>query len=208
MPTLLQQIIEIKEIKDDVMIMKDGSLRGVLLVSAINFLLKSEEEQNAIIYRFQQFLNSLEFPIEILIQSRKINLSPYIEKLKELEEKQENELLKVQTKDYREFIEKLSASEEIMTKSCFVIVPFYPLPLVLGKKKTEEEFQPFEEIKFKEWRNQLFQRMEFVAMGLKGCGLECGYLSTEELIDLFWSLYHPDEAEVGYHPLVPPELLK
>jgi type IV secretory pathway VirB4 component len=199
-----QQFLEIEDIREGVLILKDKSLRGVLLVSSLNFALKSEEEQNAIIYQFQNFLNSLDFPIQIYIQSRKLNITGYIEKLKELERQQKNELLKIQTRDYIQFIENLLAGGSIMSKNFYVIVPFYPFPTI-GKKGKPSALSDEE---FERAKTQLWERMEFVAHGLRGCGLFCAPLNTIELIELFWSIYHPQEAEVGYYPEVPPELIK
>jgi len=181
------------------------------MISSLNFALKSEEEQNAILYQFQDFLNSLDFSCQIIVQSRKLNITGYLEKLKELEKKQKNELLRIQTASYREFIENLVKTGQIMTKTFFVVVPFTVLEtkgvsaLSLVKKPvvptlTENEFQ--------RCKSQLWQRMEFVALGLRRCGLQCVPLSTPEMIELFWSLYHPDEEEIGYSPEIPPELLQ
>jgi len=206
-----QQFLEIDQIREGVLLLKNKTLRGILMVSSLNFALKSEEEQNAILYQFQNFLNSLDFSCQIIIQSRKLNITGYIDKLKELEKKQTNELLRIQTTSYREFIENLVKTGQIMTKTFFVVVPFTIFetqgvsPLQLVKKPvvptlTEEEFQ--------RCKGQLWQRMEFVALGLKRCGLQCVPLSTPELIELFWSLHHPDEAEIGYYPEIPPELLQ
>jgi len=202
MAKTIQEILEVKDIREGVVILKDNSLRGILAVSSMNFALKSDEEQAAIIYQFQNFLNSLDFPIQILIQSRRINLTPYIEELKSLEKKQSNELLKMQTEDYRKFIESLAAKGIIMTKNFYVIVPFYPVPIKLKGKKGALNEKDFEAARF-----QLLQRMEFVATGLRRCGLACAPLGTQELIDLFWTHFHPEEAEVGYHPAIPPELI-
>jgi len=197
MPKTVQEILEVEDIREGVVILRDNSLRGILAVSSMNFALKSDEEQAAIIYQFQNFLNSLDFPIQILIQSRRINLTPYIDELKELEKKQPNELLRLQTEDYRKFIESIAQKGIIMTKNFYVIVPFYLPPV--KKKITEQEFEAA--------KTQLFQRMEFVATGLRRCGLYCMPLGTQELIDLFWTHFHPEEAEVGYHPAIPPELI-
>jgi len=202
MAKTIQEILEVKDIREGVVILKDSSLRGILAVSSINFALKSDEEQAAIIYQFQNFLNSLDFPVQILIQSRRINLTPYIEELKALEKKQPNELLRMQTEDYRKFIESLAAKGIIMTKNFYVIIPFYPLPIKLKKRREKLSEKDFETARF-----QLFQRMEFVATGLRRCGLICAPLGTQELIDLFWTHFHPEEAEVGYHPAIPPELI-
>jgi type IV secretory pathway VirB4 component len=205
-----QQFLEIEQIREGVVILKDKSLRGILMVSSLNFALKSEEEQEAIIYGFRDFLNSLDFPIQILVQSRRLNITGYLDKLKELEEKQENELLKIQTRGYREFISELIKEGTIMTKNFYLIIPFYPTPLEMpafGEKKTTKE-KPIRltEEAFQRAKTQLWQRMEFVAGGLKRCGLFAMPLITNELIELFWSFYHPKEAEFGYYPEIPPEL--
>ncbi|MBC7073981.1 hypothetical protein H5T58_01170 [Candidatus Parcubacteria bacterium] len=201
MPALAEQLLEVEEIREGTLIMRDGSLRGILLVSSLNFELVSQSEKEAIIYQFQNFLNSLEFSIQILVQSRKVNITHYLDYLKELEEKQTNDLLKLQTKNYREFVSEWIAGGRIMTKNFYVIVPFHPIGL---KKKVGEKLKP--EI-FSMYKTQLMQRMEFVARGLSSCGVTAVPLSTMEVVDLLWSLYHPEEAEVGYHPSVPPELI-
>jgi len=207
-----QQFLEIEQIREGVMILRNKALRGVIMVSSLNFALKSEEEQNAIIYQFQNFLNSLDFSIEIVVQSRRLNITGYLNKLKELEEAQENELLKIQTAEYQKFIRDLITGGAIMSKNFFVVVPFTLIEIpgmkavkgVLGKQPTailsEEQFQRA--------KTQLWQRMEFVALGLRRCGLQCIPLNTSELIELFWSLYHPEEAEVGYYPEIPSELIR
>lgn len=199
-----QQFLEIKDIKEGVVILKSNAIRGVLMVSSVNFALKSEDEQNAIIYQFQSFLNSLDFPIQITIQSRKLNITGYIDKLKDLEKKQENELLKVQTAGYREFIQEIISGGSIMSKNFFVTVPFSFIDIPdFSKNKSSND-----EDEFQRSKAQLWQRMEFVASGLRRCGLKCVPLNTSELIELYWSLHHPEEAEVGYYPEIPPELIK
>lgn len=199
-----QQFLEIENIKEGVIILKDKSLRGIIAVSSLNFELKSEEEQNAIIYQFQNFLNSLEFPIQIYVQSRKLNLTGYIEKLKELENRQKDELLKIQTREYIKFIENLLTQGSVMSKSFYLVIPFYPL-LISTKRKASEILT---EEEFERAKSQLWQRMEFVIQGLRACGLFCAPLTTQELIEMFWGAYHPKESEVGYYPEIPPELIK
>jgi len=199
-----QEFLEIEDIREGVLILKNKSLRGVLAVSSLNFALKSEEEQNAIIYQFQSFLNSLDFPIQIYVQSRRLNLTGYLERLEELEKEQKNELLKIQTRSYIQFIKNLLAGGSIMTKNFYLIVPFVPV-LVPGMRKKSPTLS---EEEFERAKTQLWQRMEFVAHGLRRCGLFCVPLNTRELIELFWSIYHPEEAEVGYYPEIPPELIK
>lgn len=208
-----QQFLEIEDIKDGVIVLKNKTLRGVLMASSSNFVLKSEEDQATIIHHFQNFLNSLDFSLQVLVQSRRLNMTGYIEKLKDLEQKQPNELLKMQTKDYYEFIQSLVATGTIMTKNFYLIVPFYPIELKGGTSPTEEIFGKAKtltlpERDFQRCKSQLLQRMEFLILGLRRCGLNAISLSTEELIEFFWGLYHPKEAEVGYYPGVPPELLK
>jgi type IV secretory pathway VirB4 component len=201
-----QQLLEIEEIKEGLVILKDKSLRGILMVSSINFDLKSEEEQKAIIYQFQSFLNSLDFSIQLFVQSRRLNMTGYLDKLKELEKKTENKLLRIQTMEYRKFITDLLASGTIMTKNFFVVVPFTFSEILSLRKK--EGISVLTNEQFQRAKTQIFQRMEFVTVGLRRCGLRVIPLNTSELIELFWSLYHPEEAEVGYYPEIIPELLK
>jgi len=206
-----QKFLEIDQIREGVILLRNKVMRGVIMVSSLNFALKSGEEQNAIIYQFQNFLNSLDFSLEIAVQSRRLNITGYLDKLKELEKKQENELLKTQTAGYQKFIRDLIAGGAIMSKSFFVVVPF-TLMEVPGMKTVKELIrkQPptFSEEQFQRCKSQLWQRMEFVALGLRRCGLQCVPLNTSELIELFWGLYHPEEAEVGYYPEIPPELIR
>jgi hypothetical protein len=209
-----QDFLEVDKIKSGVLILKNRAVRGVLMVSSQNFALKAADEQEAIIFQFQNFLNSLDFPIQILIQSRRLNITGYIDYLKSLEENQQNALLKRQTADYRAFVEQLIQGGSIMSKVFFVTVPFtwietvatestkkslFAKPKISGEL-TDEEFQRM--------KNQLWQRMEFVAMGLRRTGLKAIPLNSEELIELLWSWHHPQEAEVGYYPQIPPEVLQ
>ena len=208
-----QSFLEIDQIREGLLVLKNQSLRAVMMVSSLNFALKSEEEQSAIISAFQSFLNSLDFSCQIVIQSRKLNITGYLDKIKELESKQENELLRIQTSEYHDFIQGLVSGGTIMSKSFFVVIPFNILeakvvvsPIKLFKSSTNPS--PLKEDEFQRCKSQLWQRMEFVALGLRRCGLQAMPLTTPELIELFWSLHHPKEAEVGYYPEVPPELAK
>lgn len=207
-----QQFLEIRQIKEGTVILKNKALRGIIMVSSINFALKSEDEQNAILYQFQSLLNSLDFSIEIIVQSRRLNITGYLDKLKELEKAQEIELLKIQTTDYRKFIKDLIGGGSIMSKNFFVVVPFALIEIPgLGPRKgtsarQQEAAITLNEERFQQAKSQLWQRMEFVSLGLRRCGLQCTPLNTTELIELFWSLYHPEEAEIGYYPEIPPEI--
>lgn len=206
-----QYFLEIDQIREGVIVLKNKSLRGIMMVSSLNFALESEEEQIAIIYQFQNFLNSLDFSCQIVVQSRRLNITGYLDKLKELEKKQENQLLKIQTKEYHDFIKELVASGAIMSKSFFVVIPFYLIESpkgILQKISQAGQTPSLTEEEFQRAKQQLWQRMEFVALGLRRCGLQAIPLTTPELIELLWSLFHPQQAEFGYYPGIPPEFLK
>ena len=212
-----QAFLEIQDIREGALILKDSSIRGILMVSSINFALKSEEEQTGIVYAFQSFLNSLDFFCQIVIQSRNINITPYLDSIKDLEERQTIELLREQTSSYREFIKTMVVGDTIMTKNFYVVVP-YNIMEILGIKGATKQFgifqkgtqknQPIKDDSFQRGKTQLWQRMEYLSMGLRRCGLEAIPLTTPELIELFWSIHHPDQAEIGYYPEILPELLK
>lgn len=203
-----QDFLEMEQIRNGVVILKNNAMRGVLLVSSTNFALKSLEEQNSVIYQFQNFLNSLDFSCQIICQSRKLNVAGYIEKLKDMEKKQGNELLKIQTSNYRRFIEELVETQDILIKNFFVVIPYTSLEatglMIPGKKP---QVQQLTEDVFRRSRDQLLQRMEFVALGLRRCGLQAVPLTSLELTELFWSLHHQKEAETGYYPEIPEELI-
>ena len=142
-----QEFVPIKEVRDGIVILKDDSMRGVVLASSLNFSLKSEDERNAIIMQFQDFLNSLDFSVQICVQSRRLDIRPYIALLEERYKEQINDLMKIQTREYIEFIKKFTESTNIMTKSFFIIVSYDPAMISAGgggvsgffKKKTEIE---------------------------------------------------------------------
>ena len=211
MPQPSQQFIPIKQIREGVMLMNDQSMKGILLVSCINFALKSEEEESAIIFNFQNFLNSLDFSCQILVSSRKVNITGYIDKIKELESKQTNELLRIQTADYRNFIEELVGSGSIMNKSFYVVVPYYPLLEFTGATTPEKNKTPTQTVlteeRFQKGKYQLWQRMEYISLGLRRCGLKSASMGSEEILELLWSLHHPKQAELGYYPNLPPEII-
>lgn len=205
-----QNFLQFQQIKDGVIMLKNKAFRGILMVSSINFDLKSEDEQNAIIYQFQSFLNSLDFSCQLIVQSRRLNITGYFDKLKELEDKQENELLKAQTAEYRKFIQGLVGEGTIMTKQFFVVVPYAMGESleVKGGLRINPKIPVLSEDTIQRCKEQLMQRMEFVAIGLKRCGLNIMPLTSPEIIELLWSWHHPKEAEVGYYPEIIPELIK
>lgn len=194
-----QRHLDIAEVKEDVVVMKDGTLRSVLLVSSINFALKSEDEQQAIIQAYISFLNSLEFPLQIVIQSRKLNVDKYLDKLRENEKNQTNELLRVQIADYRNFVQELVTLGQIMQKQFFVVVPYNPLS---DKRKgfwqrLQESFTPaflvkLAEEKFRKRRSDLMLRVEHIQGSLASMGLKSALLDTQSLIELYYRVYNPE----------------
>ncbi len=195
-----QSHLEIAEIKQGILTLKNGGMRAVILVRPINFGLKSEEEQNAIIYSYQAFLNSLEFPLQILIKSKKFDLNPYIEKMEKLAQGQRNELLRLQTAEYIDFIKRLSEVANIMTKEFYVVVPYNPpiletkgiLQKLLGNKSKKPKINPNSET----GKIQLSQRTEAVMSQLENMGMRCVQLNTKELIELFYNIYNPESSQI------------
>jgi hypothetical protein len=202
-----QSFIPIKQIREGVTVLNTGGIRGILMVSSINIALKSPDEQKAIIDRFQAFLNSLDFTCQIIVQSRKTNITGYIEKIKKIEKKQTNQLLQQQTAGYRQFLEDFIEKESIYSKRFFVVVPYNPSGIEFSKRKKQTE-EDITEDGFRHGKRQLYQRMEFVALGLRRCGLHSVPLTTVEIIELFWSVFHSKSAEKGYYPEFPEELTR
>lgn len=196
----IQKHLEIKEIKDNVIILKNGGLRAVLMCSSVNFALKSTGEQDALIYKYQGFLNSLDFPIQIMAASRKFDIVPYIKMLDAKEKEQENELLRIQTAEYIDFIKGLTEMANIMTESFYLVVPFNVIKIkktFMDKifKKSKGKRPELQEQEFQEQKTQLWQRLEFAASGLKDVNIKAAPLNTEELIELFYKLYNPSAKE-------------
>ncbi|MBU4141634.1 hypothetical protein KKE99_02055 [Patescibacteria group bacterium] len=203
-----QRYLDIGEIKEGVIVLKDQNLRAVLMVSSINFALKSQEEQDAIIYHFQNFLNSLDFSIQIVISSRRLNIEDYYKTLMIREKEQSNELLKVQIGEYRNFIKELIEMSNIVNKTFYIVVPYSPseelaqvgksflsgLTQKGGAKKSASSFRSEDFLKN---RNQLMQRVQHIASGLSGVGVKMTTLNTQELIELFYTIYNPEISEHG-----------
>lgn len=197
-----QAYLNIAEIKDGVVLMKDGTLRAVMLCSSINFALKSGGEQDAIIYAYQRFLNSLTFPVQILVQSRRLDLEQYLERLNKRAEDQEIELIKLQILEYTEFVKRLITITNIMDKRFFVVVPFYPagfkpvkgLAKLFSTNQTKQIEVKQREDAFQSSKVQLMQQVEAIASGLGGIGLRAVTLNSEELVELYYSIYNPSTA--------------
>ncbi len=205
-----QQFVDIKEIKEGVVILKNGSLRKILMVGGINFALKSEEEQNIITYAYQNFLNTLDFSAQFIIHSRKINIDAYLNRLAEYREQEQNELLKNQISEYIEFIRAFVEMNAVMTKAFFAVVPYDPVQLPGGKGllgsfkglvssvgigKKPANSQKEENQTFEHHLQQLDRRTETVINGLNQVGLRVVPLNDEELIELFYNLYNPEAVE-------------
>ena len=205
-----QDFLEIDQIREGMIVLKNKGLRGVMMISSLNFALKSDEEQQAIIYQFQSFINSLDFSVQIIVQSRKLNITGYLDQIKRLEDLQLGELMKTQTASYYDFIKGLVEGGTIMSKTFFMVIPYTILEAqgvsASGSLFKMPKFPTLTEDQFQRCKSQLWQRMEFLALGLKRMELQVVPLATPELIEFFWAIHHPSEAEVGYYPEIPPEL--
>jgi len=196
-----QNFLKIAEIKDDLVVLKNGGIRAVLKASSINFNLKSEDEQNAIIFSYQNFLNTLDFPLQILVRSRKLDVDEYLENLKKKGEKQTNQLLQRQTFEYIEYIKSLIEYADIMTKEFYVVVPYdpYRAQKVNLIQKFFKNLSPKDTVadvkrrsgEFEQLTKGLNQRLNTVITGLENCGLKVNQLPTKELIELFYNVYNP-----------------
>lgn len=204
-----QNFVPIREIRNGIVILKDGALRLIIMASSLNFGLKSTDEQEAILFQFQNFLNSLDFSVQFFIQSRELDIRPYIALLEERKKEQVSELMKIQVTEYIEFIKTFTEKVNIMTKTFFVIVP-YSQPIItkkggpfgfLSKKgsSAEEAVEAYEES-----RTQLEQRASIVEQGLSRTGIRTARLGTEELIELYFKMFNPGEQE---KPIVPEQVM-
>ena len=195
-----QQFVPVKEIRNGTIVLKNGEYRGVLICSSINFGLKSADEQHAITLGFQNFLNTLDFSIQIVINSRRMDLRPYITLLQEKEKEQKTELMKLQLHEYIEFIRSFADQANIMTKSFYVVVPYSPhgstagaMSFLRGDSAATKSANA--ETSFEEGRAQLEQRLTLVAGGLAGTGVRAVPLGTEEVIELLYRSFNPGELE-------------
>jgi type IV secretory pathway VirB4 component len=196
-----QDFVPIKEIREGIMILKDGSMRAIVLATSINFALKSTEEQESVIYQFQNFLNSLDFTVQTYIQSRKLDIRPYIALLEDRLRAQTSDLMKIQISEYIMFIKGLTEGSNIMTKSFFLVVPYAPISnagkslVNIFKTKNEETNLKNKNDDFEEIKNQIEQRISVVEQGLSRCGVKVARLGSEELVELFYRIFNPGDAE-------------
>ena len=193
-----EKFLDIAEVKEDTVIMRDGTLRAVILVSSINFALKSEDEQNAIISAYVSFLNNIDFPLQIVIQSRELNIENYIKSLKQKEKEQTNELLKMQTGEYVQYIQELISMSKIMNKRFYVVLNYNPMS---DKQKGFfsrffDVFKPATLIKmksniFQRRKVELTRRVDNIISGLGSIGLQSVQLDTQSLLELYYNTYNP-----------------
>jgi len=200
-----QDFVPIKEIRDGIVILKDGSIRAVVLASSINFALKSADEQQGVIMQFQNFLNGLDFSIQIAIQSRALDIRPYIALLEGRYKNETGDLMKIQIREYIQFVKSFVEQTDIMKKDFFVVVPFTPsildsnnntLSRLIGNQVTGNSNNN----SFEENRMQLEQRINTVSQGLSRCGINTIQLGTEEIVELFYKIFNPGDME---KPIMP-----
>lgn len=196
--TATQEFIPLKEIRDGVVVLKNGQMNAVLLASSINFALKSTDEQEAILQQYQGLLNTLDFSIQIYVQSRKIDIRPYLEQLHSREADQYNDLMRVQLREYIEFIRTFTSEVDIMAKNFFVIIPYTPVQMdvranikSIVSKRASSTIDP---LRFDEYRSQLEQRVSVVEQGLNRIGVKTIPLGTEELTELYYHIFNPQET--------------
>lgn len=198
-----QDFVPIKEIRDGIVLLKNGELRAMVLANSTNLSLKSSDEQQATILQFQSFLNTLDFPVQISIQSRKLDIRPYLLLLENRMKVQNEPLLKLQTKEYMEFIRNFTETVSIMTKNFFVVVPYTQVALnsdssllkTLFSKKNKNDIKIAEQMAFEEKRSQLEERVSVVQQGLSRCGIKSAQLGTEEVVEVFYKVFNPGELE-------------
>ena len=195
----IQQKIDIEEIKDGIIYLKNGGMRAILLTSSINFALKSSDEQDALIFKYQSLLNSLDFPLQISVISRRIDLSSYLAVLEQKKREQPNELLKIQIDEYMDFIKNLVQISNIISQSFLVVIPLSPMEnkeqnimekIGLTKKKSDFQEKTREELK-----DQIWQRADFVISGLAGIGIKAAPLNDQEIIEILYKIYNTGSQE-------------
>lgn len=197
-----QDFVPIKEVRDGIITLKDGSMRSIVMVSSLNFALKSADEQQAIILQFQNFLNSLDFSIQISIQSRELDIRPYITLLEGRYKDELGDLMKIQIREYIQFVKSFVEQSNIMTKSFFVVIPYSssalssgnnPISNFLTKEKGSSDMAKAKTDSFEEKRMQLEQRIGVVQQGLTRCGLRSAQLGTEEVVELLYKIFNPGD---------------
>ena len=198
-----QDFVAIDEIREGVIILKNSGLRAVLMCGSRNLELESMDSQNAVISAYADFVNSFDWPVQIVVHSRKLDISPYLAALAEKLKTQENELLKIQTAEYIDFIRNFVTLTDIMVKRFYISVPFDsieskttgPIEKITSLLPKNQQKNILTEEKFKEYQAQLLQRVDHTILALAHVGIKASQLQTDELIELFYNLYNPEELE-------------
>jgi len=172
--------IDLKGVKHGILLLPRNRYRIVLRVSSLNFELKSEDEQDAIIDTYESFLNSVGCPLQILIRTREIDMDKYLADLDERLEDESEDIYRAQLINYGEFVRSLITTNKILTRHFYVIVPYD------GNSKLD----------FESVREQLNLRVDIVMKGLARLGMQSRQLSSLEVLDLFYSFYNPTQAKV------------
>lgn len=192
-----QDFVSIRDIRDGIVVLKSGQICKVLLASSVNFALKSQDEQRAILFQFQNFLNTLDFSLQIYVQSRRLNIEPYLAMLAERQGNQDNDLMRVQLREYIEFIRSFTIEVDVMSKNFFVVVPYTPgaINFAQGFKGMLSQGRSGgqNETTLEEQRLQLEQRQAVVEQGLNRMGVRTIALQTDELVELFYHIYNPGD---------------
>lgn len=196
--------VEIADIQGSLVLLKDGSLRSLIAIESVNFDLKSNDEQVGIIRGFQDFLNALDFPMQIVINSRRLDLKPYLAMLETAKAPLTNELLRMQMDEYTKFIKGLAELAHIMSKTFFVAIPYYSVEAVkdtgtgvLGKFKSiissGHQMRKLDETEVQKYQPQIEQRVAIVMSGLTPLGMKAKLLGQKELLNLFYAYYNPGQ---------------
>jgi hypothetical protein len=207
-PNSTQNTLQIAEIRDGIVIMNDGSFRSIIMVKSINFDLMSSQEQEAVEYSYQGFLNSLYFPIQIFVRSQRVDLQPYIEKLDKIRTEHDNMLLALLMEDYINYIDQLSDQTNIMDKKFYIVIPYFPtvdVQKALSQSKgfisgigklfnNKEDHVVINEADLEKAKNELRNRVQAALGGLAQCSIQGLPLDTQELIELYYDTYNPDTA--------------
>jgi hypothetical protein len=196
--TATQDFVPIRDIRDNVVILKNGKMCTILLASSVNFALKSADEQRAILGHFQSFLNTIDFSLQFYVQSRRLDIQPYLKQLAERESSQDNDLMRIKLREYMEFIRTFTREVDVMSKNFFIVVPYTPSEIdftanigsILGQKKDLK----IDEAKFQENRTQLEQRVNLVEQGLARIGVRTIALQNEELVELYYHIFNPADV--------------
>lgn len=193
-----QNFVPVSAVRNGIVTLKDGSYRGILMCSSVNFALKSADEQQAIVGGFQNFLNTLDFSIEIAVHSRKMDIRPYLSLLAQLEDAQKTDLMKIQLREYMAFVQNFTEGSNIMTKTFYLIIPYTRVVTVAKAASIIPGFgrgaAPADGA-FEEDRVQIEQRMSLAAAGLQACGVRAVPLGTEEIIELLYRSFNPGSID-------------